>query len=120
VAPGGLLRAPSGDVWGWSPIYTVPKVTVPALFLLGNLDNVTPNAALNQYPKIGSSKKVLVRIACASHYMMWESSPSSNWPGGPHATLRDAVVEWIKSETYQGATLGIFKVDQNGNITGPF
>jgi hypothetical protein len=33
-------------VWGWSPKYTVPKVTVPALFLWGYLDNVTPNAAL--------------------------------------------------------------------------
>jgi pimeloyl-ACP methyl ester carboxylesterase len=104
-------------VWGWSPKYTVPKVTVPALFLWGYLDNVTPNAALNQYPVIGSSKKVLVKIQCASHYMMWENSASATWQGGPHKILQDAVVEWITSETYQGKSLGTFQVDQNGNIT---
>jgi pimeloyl-ACP methyl ester carboxylesterase len=118
--PGGLLRAPSVDVWGWSPMYTVPNVTVPALFLWGYLDNIAPNQALDEYPAIGSSKKVLVKIACASHFMIWESSASASWPGGPHKVLQDAAVEWIKSETYQGKSLGTFQVDANGNITGPF
>ena len=94
---------------------------MPALFLSGLLDTTAPTqTAINQYTAIGSSTKVLIKIACASHSMLWESSASPNWQGGPHATLRDAVVEWIKSETYQGATLGTFQVDANGNITGPF
>ena len=33
---------------------------------------------------------------------------------------RALAVEWIKSETYQGKSLGTFQVDTNGNITGPF
>ena len=113
-------------MWGWSPQKppqvphtTIANVTVPALFVWGYLDNVTP-VAPNQYPAIGSSTKVLVKIQCASHYMMWESSASTTWQGGPHKILRDAAVEWIKSEMYQGKSLGTFQVDANGNITGPF
>jgi pimeloyl-ACP methyl ester carboxylesterase len=137
--PGGLLRAPSSDVWGWNPDWigpgnpggvpgigilypaTFPELTLPALFLSGLSDTTVPTATVEpQYNGIGSSKKVLVKISCASHLMMWETSASASWPGGPHKILRDAAVEWIKSETYQGKSLGTFQVDTNGNITGPF
>ena len=119
-APSGLLRPPTIDAWGWNR-RTAPSVTVPALFLSGLLDTTAPTqTAINQYTAIGSSTKVLIKIACASHNMLWESSASANWQGGPHATLRDAVVEWITSETYQGKSKGTFQVDANGNITGPF
>jgi hypothetical protein len=118
-------------VWGWHPDWTDPKgirysstfpdFTVPALFLSGLSDKTVPTPVVEpQYNGIGSSTKVLVKIACASHLMMWETSPSATWQGGPHATLRDAVVEWIKSQTYQGKSQGTFQVDSNGNITGPF
>jgi hypothetical protein len=49
--------------------------------------------------------------------MMWESSASATWQGGPHKILRDAAVEWITSETYQGKSNGTFEVDANGNIS---
>jgi pimeloyl-ACP methyl ester carboxylesterase len=131
-APGGLLRAPSFDAWGWNPDWTdpnngtfypgtFPQFTVPALFLSGLSDKTVPTATVEpQYNGIGSSTKVLVEIACASHLLMWETSPSATWQGGPHKILRDAATEWIKSQTYRGATLGTFQVDANGNITGPF
>jgi pimeloyl-ACP methyl ester carboxylesterase len=129
--PGGLLRAPSFDVWGWHPDWvgpdgtlypaTFPELTLPALFLSGLSDKTVPTATVEpQYNGIGSSTKVLVEIACASHLLMWETSPSATWQGGPHKILRDAAIEWIKSQTYRGATLGTFQVDANGNITGPF
>jgi pimeloyl-ACP methyl ester carboxylesterase len=105
--PEGLIRAPSVDGFGGWNRFTAPYATVPTLFLSGLGDTIAPHqSALTQYGNIGSSSKVLVNISCASQYLMWETSPSANWPGGPHAILRNAAIEWIKFETYQGKSRG--------------
>ena len=114
----GVLRFPSQDVWGWNAT-TAQAVTVPTLILAGLRDlTVPPARATEIYNALGSKTKVLIRIVCASHYVNWEGSTSPTW-GGPHATLQDAVIQWITSEMYRGATRGIFQVNPDGSIDGP-
>ena len=59
---------------------------------------------------------MLIRIACASHYVVWEGSTSPTWEGA-HATLQDAVVQWIATGTYQGVRN--VQVNLDGAINGP-
>ncbi|MCI0408684.1 MAG: alpha/beta hydrolase, partial [Acidobacteria bacterium] len=117
---GGLLRFPSVDYWGWNPEqHQASLVTVPVLNLTGLRDTTVPPAIATQiYNDLGSDNKVLIRIDCASHFLHWEGSTSPTW-SGPHATLQDAVVQWITAETYRGATRGTFQVRSDGSIEGP-
>jgi pimeloyl-ACP methyl ester carboxylesterase len=113
----GLMRFPSADYWGWNPNqHQASLVTVPALVLTGLLDTTVPPATEVQlYNDLGSDKKVLIKVDGGSHYMVWEGSTSPTWKG-PHSTVQDAVVQWITSETYRGATSGTFEVHADGRI----
>jgi pimeloyl-ACP methyl ester carboxylesterase len=115
----GLIRFPSADYWGWNPDeHQASLVTVPALVLIGELDGTLPGGpatAVRLYDDLGSDKKVLIKVDGGSHLMVWEGSTSPTW-GGPHATLQDAAVQWITSETYRGATRGTFRVHGDGSI----
>jgi hypothetical protein len=110
-------RIPSADYWGWNPDqHQASRVTVPALVLTGLLDTtVLPATEVQLYNDLGSEKKVLIKVDGASRFMVWEGSTSPTWRG-PHATLQDAAVQWITSETYQGATRGTFEVHGDGRI----
>src|SRR5262245_43262999 len=115
----GLLRFPSSDYWGWNPDqHQASRVTVPALVLIGQLDATLPAGpatAVRLYNDLGSEKKVLIKVDGGSHYMVWEGFTSPTWRG-PHATLQDAVVQWMTSETYQGSATGTFFVHADGSI----
>jgi hypothetical protein len=115
----GLIRFPSADYWGWNPDeHQASQVTVPALVLIGQLDGTLPGGpatAIRLYDDLGSGRKVLIKVDGGSHLMVWEGSTSPTW-GGPHATLQDAVVQWMTSETYRGATRGTFRVHGDGSI----
>jgi hypothetical protein len=73
------------------------------------------------------TNKVLVQVECASHALPWEGcaggrcTPASGRPyggpapwAGPHATLKAALIEWIKSGTFRRAAKGSFIVDKSG------
>ncbi len=115
----GLLRFPSADYWGWNPQqHQASRVTVPALALVGMLDATLPAGPATEvqlYNDLGSEKKVLIKVDGGSHFLRWEGSTSPTWRG-PHATVQDAAVQWITSETYQGATSGTFEVHSDGSI----
>jgi pimeloyl-ACP methyl ester carboxylesterase len=113
----GLNRFPSVDYWGWNPDqHQASGVTVPALVLTGLLDtSVLPAAEVQLYNDLASENKVLIKVDGGSHFMPWEGSTSPTWKG-PHATLQDAAVQWITSETYQGSTTGTFEVHSDGSI----
>jgi pimeloyl-ACP methyl ester carboxylesterase len=117
---GGILRRPSQDYWGfYSAIAS--QVTVPTLVVTGMRDlTVPPETMVRLYDDLGSRRKVLIKFDCGSHYLAWEASTSPTWVGGPHATFQDAVVQWLTSETYQGARRGTFEVHPDGGIEGPF
>jgi pimeloyl-ACP methyl ester carboxylesterase len=113
---GGVQRAPSWDTWGWDSV-RASGVTLPALVITGLLDRTNPSEKeVELFEDLGSESKVLIKIACASHQALWEGSTTAGW-GGPHESIRDALVEWIKSGTFAGADRGSFQINADGSTT---
>jgi hypothetical protein len=78
------------------------------------------------------TNKVLVQVACASHGLLFEGcsqqrctpipgTPYGGTPGapwaGPHSTLKAALIEWIKSGTFNNAPNGRFIVNESGVVS---
>lgn len=113
---GGVQRAPSWDTWGWDTA-RASSVTLPALVITGLLDRTNPSEKEVQlFEDLGSTSKVLIKIACASHQALWEGSTTAGW-GGPHESIRDALVEWIKSGTFEGTDRGSFRINHDGSTS---
>lgn len=109
----GVVRAPTFTTYGWNP-EVAGRLHTPALILQG-LDDV---AALGQPPLFGARSacaiydalrgdKILVRVGCATHGIVVQGR-------GAHATVKAAVIEWVKKGTFQGQTGGSFVVDAAG------
>jgi pimeloyl-ACP methyl ester carboxylesterase len=112
--PAGLVRIPNVTLWGWNQKNAV-HVATPILILSGLLDRSVPTAweqAL--YDDVASTKKVLVKIACASHYAVWEGS--TQW-GGPHTIIQRATADWVIGESFNGTSHGILNVSATGAIS---
>jgi len=113
---GGVQRAPSWDVWGWNQ-ESASTVTVPALVITGLLDRTNPSEReVRLFNDLGSGNKVLIKIACASHQALWEGTATPGW-GGPHQSISLALVEWIRSKTFQDIHRGSFQISATGSIT---
>jgi hypothetical protein len=80
-------------------------------------------------PPAAMPNKVLVRVDCASHALVWEGcagdrcTPASGTPyggtpgapwAGPHATLKAALIEWIHDGKFKGQKNGSFIVNESG------
>jgi pimeloyl-ACP methyl ester carboxylesterase len=114
---GGIQRAPSWDVWGWDR-ERAATVTLPALVITGLLDLQNPYAReVRLFNDLGSGNKVLIKIACASHQALWEGTTTATWEGGPHRSIKEALVEWITSNTFRGVHRGSFQISATGSIT---
>ena len=129
--PTGLDRSPTFSNYGWNTA-VAGQLTPPTLVLHGLDDATAPPAnapaIFNALPT-SMTNKVLVQIQCASHQMQMEGcsgprcTPQSGTPyggrpgepwAGPHATVRAALIEWIKSGTFNGAANGKFTVNESG------
>ena len=135
--PIGLNRAPTFSGYGWNPV-VAGQLSTPTLVMQGLEDGVLPTgkgtgqAIYNALPASPwpMASKVLVQVECASHALLWEGcagnrckpasgttsyggKPGDPW-AGPHATLKAALIEWIKSGTFNGAANGSFKVNESG------
>lgn len=119
---GGVQRGPSWDVWGWNS-ERASSVTLPALVITGLLDRTNPpEREVRLFEDLGSENKVLIKIACASHQALWEGSTTPRggghegeiW-GGPHESIREALVEWTTSRTFDGIHRGSFQIDADGD-----
>jgi pimeloyl-ACP methyl ester carboxylesterase len=119
--PTGLIRSPTFSGYGWNTT-AAGQLTVPsALVIQGLEDTILPPpapAASGQaiYDALPPSmtNKVLVEVECASHALPWEGADS--W-AGPHYMLKKALIEWIKSGTFNGAAKGHFIVDKSGGAS---
>jgi pimeloyl-ACP methyl ester carboxylesterase len=110
----GVARFPNPTLWGWNKKNAV-HVTTPLLILSGLLDTSVPTAFEQQlYDDVASTKKVLVKMACASHYAVWEGS--TVW-AGPHSIVQRATADWIIGESFNGTSHGIFNVSNTGAIS---
>jgi pimeloyl-ACP methyl ester carboxylesterase len=141
--PTGLNRAPTLSGYGWNRV-VAGRLNKPTLVMQGLEDTVLPTGpgtgraiydALHTDlppgpPGPPRPNKVLVQVQCASHALLWEgcagdrcrpapgTKPYGGTPGrpwaGPHATLKAALIEWIKSGTFNGNANGRFVVDESG------
>jgi pimeloyl-ACP methyl ester carboxylesterase len=131
--PTGLNRSPTFSGYGWNAAVAA-QLTPPTLVMQGFEDVGVPGGVANAsaiYDALPASmtNKVLVRIACASHLLQLEGcsgprcTPASGTPyggtpgaawAGPHATVKAALIEWIKSGTFNGAASGRFIVNESG------
>lgn len=108
----GVRRAPTFNAttpnWGLSPSL-VSKISVPALFIRGDLDQQVALSLVEPlYEDLTAvPQKVWVSVACASHYLLWETQ---------HQALLRASLEWLRDGTYNGQKNGKFTVDTNGKI----
>jgi pimeloyl-ACP methyl ester carboxylesterase len=129
--PTGLVRSPVFSSYGWNTT-VAGQLTTPSLVIHGLEDTTAPpansSAIFNALPA-SMTNKVLVQVQCASHALPQEGcsgqrcAPESGTPyggrpgkpwAGPHATLKAALIEWIKNGTFNGAANGLFTVDESG------
>jgi hypothetical protein len=72
------------------------------LMVTGEHDKtVLPMNVHELYADIGSKSKVLIDIACSSHYPMWEKN---------HLLLFQASVEWLTKGTVNGVNQGTIRL----------
>jgi pimeloyl-ACP methyl ester carboxylesterase len=112
---GGVVRYPTRVLWGWNAALA-STVTVPTMTIVGDLDTIVGTMPADRHHALGSSEKVLLHMECASHAVPWEGSTHPSGWGGPHATAQDAVVQWMKTGTYHGVSVGIFHSLGNGSV----
>jgi pimeloyl-ACP methyl ester carboxylesterase len=78
------------------------RVRTPFAMVTGALDTVVkPQAVREFYADLGSSDKVLVDLACASHFAMWEKN---------RMLVFKASLDWIRDGKIQGMSRGEMKM----------
>jgi pimeloyl-ACP methyl ester carboxylesterase len=93
----GVRRAPQVPNSGWTQS-VVAKTTIPTLMVTGEQDKLVPSPQVRDlYADLGSKKKVIVELACSSHFAMWERN---------RLPLFRASLEWLTSGTVNGLEQG--------------
>jgi pimeloyl-ACP methyl ester carboxylesterase len=110
--PEGVMRVRSPFVWGWNSS-TASRIEVPALIIYGEFDNnvlippQTSNPAPILYETIPQANKLLFKVQCAGHFMVWEKQ---------RRVLHHISKEWLEHGAVEGFTNGSFFVDTEGNL----
>lgn len=120
-APEGLNRIRNSYWWGWNAA-TVPLDgtlggAVPVCIVYGEYDttvNTSPDLGLlyfsvpELYRLIPGAKKLMFRIACASHQVPWER---------PASLVHTMSEQWLKHGKVEGAASGAYDRDDDGVLT---
>jgi pimeloyl-ACP methyl ester carboxylesterase len=97
----GVRRAPRTALWGFGRD-VVAGMDTPMLLVAGMHDTaITPDRVRGLYDDLGSSRKILVELGCASHNAMWERV---------HGLLFDASLEWLERGTVNGIESGTLRL----------
>ena len=97
----GVRRAPLVTNWGWTK-EVVASMRTPTLMVTGAHDGqVAPSRVRDFHADLGSSKKVLIDLACSSHNAMWEKN---------HQLLFQSSVEWLSKGTVNGSDSGVVRM----------
>ena len=83
---------------------------MPVLIIYGELDTqvaASPFSLPALYNAIPGDHKLLFRVACTGHYMIWESQ---------RRVLHHISKQWLKHGAVEGFTTGSFFVDTEGTI----
>lgn len=101
----GALRAPTRTYWGWNA-RAAAGIKVPTLIMVGEEDDLLPSN-VELFEDHGAERKLLLRIACASHFMNWEKQ---------RRVLHKASLEWLDKGSVGGADRGRLRADADGRI----
>jgi pimeloyl-ACP methyl ester carboxylesterase len=105
----GVFRAPVYSTGGFTEA-VVAKMHAPTLIIFGEFDrggagtgdiNVAGEARRNLFADLGATSKVLLEVACASHYALWETS---------YPILHQASLDWLQNGSINGVTRGSLRV----------
>ena len=105
AAEEGVMRSPPLKDFGWSP-EMARNVKNPTLVVVGEFDRLAERKTV--YEQLGSPQKVFMRVACASHFMVWEKQ---------HVALQRMTQEWLEHGTALGRSTGELDADKDGQIT---
>ncbi|MER7953953.1 alpha/beta fold hydrolase [Streptomyces sp. NPDC096030] len=121
--PEGLNRIRNFVRWGWNRTTAaqggVLGGSVPILIVYGDSDtqvNTSPpstNPELNfsvpaLYDAVAGSHKLMVRLACAGHSVVWEVQ---------HKNVHALSKHWLKQLKVDGKTQGVFDMAVNGDLS---
>jgi pimeloyl-ACP methyl ester carboxylesterase len=103
--PGELYRVPAGSQVdaGWNRT-SAKQLKVPTLLVVGEHDPRFAEEAPNLYADISSTDKVLVKVWCATHFLLFERN---------HTVVHNAFAEFLTRGTVNGRQ-GILTVDRAG------
>ncbi|MFI1715788.1 alpha/beta hydrolase [Streptomyces litmocidini] len=119
----GLSRFRSFARWGWNETTAkqggVLGGSVPVLIVYGEHDRQAntkppnPNPELNfsvpaLYDSIAGTHKLMVKLACAGHSVLWEIQ---------HGNVHELSKHWLKQLKVDGKTQGVFDMDVDGNLS---
>jgi pimeloyl-ACP methyl ester carboxylesterase len=97
----GVRRAPQVTNWGWNSAMA-SATRIPTLMITGEHDKQVPPARVhNLLEDLGSTQKVLIDLACSSHYAMWEKN---------HLPMFQASLEWLTKGTVNGIDHGVVRL----------
>ena len=99
----GVMRVrTSAGAWGWNREYAA-QVRVPTLILVGEQDSLLEPDRQLYDDLTGTTSKVLVEMACATHFAVWETTQ--------YKLLHEASLEWFEQGTFRGSAAGRFTVE---------
>src|SRR5262245_51094843 len=103
--PGTLYRVPTGSVVdaGWNRA-SAERVKVPVLLVVGEHDPRFAQEAPTLYADISSKEKLLVKVQCATHFLLFERN---------HKVVHRAFAEFLTNGTVNGRQ-GVVTVDREG------
>ena len=77
------------------------------MIVVGEQDNPASRGVLHA-DLTGTDSKVLVTMACATHFAVWETAQ--------YKFLHRASLEWLTDGTYHGERNGVYRVGVNGAV----
>jgi pimeloyl-ACP methyl ester carboxylesterase len=94
-------------LWGWNATFA-RQIEAPTLIIRGEFDDGSEETRQrNLFADLGAEDKVFVRVACASHALVWENQ---------HVVLLRASEEWLRDGTFAEQRTGSFFVDTEGQV----
>lgn len=103
--PEGVMRVRTFAQYGWNE-EAAARVTAPTLILVGEQDGLLPSAEALYADLTGAESKVLVKMACATHFALWETPQ--------HEFMHRASLEWLRDGVLRGRREGVMSVGPGG------
>jgi pimeloyl-ACP methyl ester carboxylesterase len=103
---GRFYRVPNGTQVdaGWNQT-SARRVKAPVLLIVGEHDPRFAEEAPNLFADIGSTEKILLKVQCATHFLLFERN---------HKTVHNAFEEFLTKGTVDERQ-GVITADRNGN-----